>query len=156
MKRNLFGFFGIFLIFTFFAASLLLLNRHTPAEAQEDNSVKREIDTSDISVPEGYAVEAYLANLSLPTSAIFAGDDMIVAESGYNNASSPRVLKISPDGTVEIIAEEGLEPPVTGLLEVDDRIFVSHMGKVSIINENGSLEDIVTDLPSDGDHQTTN
>lgn len=51
-----------------------------------------------------------------------------------------------------MVASEGLRPPVTGLLIVDQSLYVSHRGKVSVV-EDGRLRDIVTDLPSEGDHQ---
>ena len=118
-----------------------------PAMPQAQN---REIDVEDISVPDGYRIEAVATNLTVPTTAIFDGDDLLVAESGFNNAGQPRVVRIRRDGTTEIVASAGLNPPVTGLAVRDGRIYVSHAGKVSIA-QGGALKDIVTELPH-GDH----
>jgi glucose/arabinose dehydrogenase len=109
-------------------------------------------DPKDIKLQDGYKIEAYISGLSVPTTAIFDGQDMLVAESGFVETSVPRVLRITPQGKVTVEAQKGLIGPVTGLLMVDDKLYVSHKGKVSIV-ENGNLKDIVTGLPSDGDHQ---
>lgn len=110
----------------------------------------REIEAEDVNVADGYRLEAVAINLTVPTTAIFDGEDLLVAESGYTNAGQPRVVRIRRDGATEIVASEGLNPPVTGLAVRDGRIYVSHAGKVSIV-QGGALKDIVTDLPH-GDH----
>jgi glucose/arabinose dehydrogenase len=96
-----------------------------------------------------------VTNLSVPTTAIFDGNDLLVAESGWANTAPARVLRIAPNGTVSELAKVGLEGPVTGLLMNEGQLYVSHKGKVSIV-ENGQLRDIVTGLPSKGDHQNNN
>ncbi len=108
-----------------------------------------------ITVPNGYTVEAIASNLSLPTTAIFDGNNLVVAESGFGNAAAARVLQITLDGTVKVLASTGLIGPVNGLLKVGDKLYISHKGKVSVL-ENGTLKDIVTGLPSEGDHQNNN
>jgi glucose/arabinose dehydrogenase len=112
----------------------------------------RKVDATDIKVPDGYNIEPYAVGLSVVISAIFDGDDLIVAESGFAKTAIPRILRIKPDGATSVLAEEGLEAPVTGILKVNDKFYISHKGKISIL-ENGSLKDIVTGLPSNGDHQ---
>ena len=115
----------------------------------------RDIDPGHIDVPDGYRIEAIVANLSVPTTAIFHGDDLLIAESGFKNTAKARVLRVKPDGSVDVVASEGLQGPVTGLAMRGDTLYVSHMTKVSIV-ENGRLRDIVTGLPSLGDHHNNN
>jgi glucose/arabinose dehydrogenase len=112
----------------------------------------RKIDLEDFQLPDHYHIEAVVTNLSVPTTAIFEGEDLLVAESGTKKTGKPRVLRIKKDGTVEVLAEQGLEPPVTGLLTVGGKLYVSHLGRVSVV-EGGALRDVVTGLPSRGDHQ---
>ncbi len=121
------------------------------AFALQDNKV----DPGAINVPEGYSIEAVVTGLSLPTTAIFDGEDLIVAESGFLDTAKPRILRIKTNKEVTTIAEEGLIPPVTGLAIDDGTLYVSHKGKVSKL-ENGKLVDIVINLPSQGDHQNNN
>ncbi len=116
-------------------------------------AINQNIEPDDIKLEEGYNIEPAVTNLSVPTTAIFDGEDLIVAESGYKNTAFPRILRINKLGQIKVLAEQGLESPVTGLLLVGDRLYVSHRGKVSIIQKDGSLKDIVTGLPSKGDHQ---
>jgi glucose/arabinose dehydrogenase len=123
------------------------------AHAQDPGVPGRKIDIDDFDLPAGYRIEAVVANLSIPTTAVFDGADLLIAESGFKNTAAARVLRVRPDGTTEIIAQRGLEPPVTGLLVHDGVVYVSHRGKVSTIQSGGILKDILTGLPSDGDHQ---
>jgi glucose/arabinose dehydrogenase len=115
----------------------------------------REIDPGHVNVPDGYRIEAIVANLSVPTTAIFDGDDLLIAESGFKNTAKARVLRIKPHGSVEVVASEGLQGPVTGLATRGETLYVSHMTKVSTV-EGGRLRDIVTGLPSLGDHHNNN
>jgi glucose/arabinose dehydrogenase len=121
------------------------------AFGQQEN----EVDPTAIRVPGGYAVEAAITGLSVPTTATFREEDIIVAESGFGSVAQPRVLRITPEGRVTVLADEGLQAPVTGLLYVNDILYVSHKGKVSRL-ENGKLTDVVIGLPSEGDHQNNN
>jgi glucose/arabinose dehydrogenase len=121
-------------------------------KALQDNKV----DPGAIKTVDGYKIETIATGLSVPTTAIFDGEDIIVAESGFINTAKPRILRILKDGSVSLIAEEGLEPPVTGLLLNKGTLYVSHKTKISKVNDDGTLTDIVTGLPSLGDHQNNN
>jgi glucose/arabinose dehydrogenase len=110
-------------------------------------------------VPPGYLVEAVLAELTYPTSVEF--DDagaMYVAEAGYSYGDptpKPRILRVSREGKVETLAHgEPLNGPVNDLLWHQGRMFVSHRGKISVLEGNGRVRDVVTGLPSAGDHHT--
>ncbi|MGA7729911.1 MAG: PQQ-dependent sugar dehydrogenase [Chloroflexia bacterium] len=116
----------------------------------------RKFDSTHVKLAEGYLIEPVVINLSVPTTAIFDGDDLLVAESGWAKTAPPRVLRIRPDGTSSVIASIGLVGPVTGLLVIDGELYISHKGKVSVLQADGSLKDIVTGLPSNGDHQNNN
>ena len=127
---------------------LILPNAGTGVFAQEPRQAKPEA----IRVPDGYRIEAIAVNLSVPTTAIFDQGDLLIAESGWAQTARPRVLRMKPDGSVSIMVGDGLDGPITGLLMIDGTLYVSHKGKVSAF-ENGRLRDVLTGLPSDGDHQ---
>jgi glucose/arabinose dehydrogenase len=133
----------LLIVFSIFASVPFTIAQNAPFQ---------ELDREDVKVPSGYRVEPLVGNLSVPTTMIFDGTDMLVAESGFLDTAKPRVLRIKQDGTVMVVASEGLEGPVTGLLVYENKVYVSHKTKVSVV-ENGQLRDIVTDLPSLGDHQ---
>src|SRR5687768_12834738 len=86
------------------------------ADAQNDGSagseVGREIDPEHVRVPDGYRIEAVVANLTVPTTAVFDGDDLLIAESGFNRAGVPRIVRVAKDGTSSVVVDKGLEAPV--------------------------------------------
>ncbi len=105
-------------------------------------------------VPAGYRVDVVLAGLTYPSSVEFdESGNMYVAEAGYvygDEAAPARILRVSSSGTIEPVAQD-LNAPVTDLLWHAGKLFISHRGKVSVL-ENGTVTDIVTGLPSFGDH----
>jgi glucose/arabinose dehydrogenase len=106
-------------------------------------------------VPRGFRAEIAVRDLTYPTSVEFddAGN-LFIAESGYvyGDAAAPaRIFRISPGGNVEIVAEN-LNGPVTDLLWFNDALYISHRGKISLLQSAGEVRDLVTDLPSLGDH----
>lgn len=142
-------------IFALVLAALLGLSfASAPASAQDDHT--RPLNPDAIQPADGYKIEPLIANLSVPTTAIFDGNDLLVAESGWVNTAPARVLRIKPDWTVEVVAQVGLESPVTGLMMRNGELYISHKGRVSIVTANATLRDIVTGLPSSGDHQNNN
>ncbi|HXF81823.1 MAG TPA: PQQ-dependent sugar dehydrogenase [bacterium] len=113
----------------------------------------RRIDVRAIRLPAGYRIEPVVTNLSVPTTIVVDGEDLVIAESGWMDTAEPRVLRVAADGRVQVLAGEGLRGPVTGLLVLDGTLYVSHRGRVSVVEGGRIVRDVVTDLPSDGDHQ---
>jgi glucose/arabinose dehydrogenase len=112
-------------------------------------------DPSAAEVPSGYRVEVVVKDLTYPSCVeMDEAGNLYVAESGYvyGDESAPaRVWKISRSGEMRIIADQ-LNGPVTALLWHQGRLYVAHKTKVSIVGDNGTVRDLVTDLPSLGDH----
>ncbi len=101
----------VLFFFLLLALSLSVVFSSIHAYSQE---AKRAIHTSAISLQDGYKIEPVVANLSVPTTAIFDGNDLLIAESGFEKTAMPRVLRIKPDVRIETVVQEGLEGPVTG------------------------------------------
>jgi glucose/arabinose dehydrogenase len=111
-------------------------------------------DPAAAHVPAGYKVEVVVRDLTYPSSVEFDNEGrMFVAESGYvygDEAAPARVLRIGGANDIEVVADQ-LNGPVTDLLWHNDELFISHKGKISVLR-GGKVVDIVTALPSEGDH----
>jgi glucose/arabinose dehydrogenase/cytochrome c553 len=115
-------------------------------------------DADAAEVPSGYRVEVVLTGLQYPSSVEF--DDrgsMYVAEAGNIDGdwvAPARVIKYTQTGpntrTNEVVADN-LMGPVTDLLWHGGKLYISHRGKISVL-EAGKVRDLVTELPSFGDH----
>ena len=82
--------------------------------------------------------------------------EIYVAESGYAygpKETDARVLRVSPAGTIHEVAG-GFNGPLNGLALRDGKLYLSHRGKITAFDlESEVREDLVTGLPSLGDHQ---
>jgi glucose/arabinose dehydrogenase len=112
-------------------------------------------DASAAWVPQGYKVEVFMKDLIWPSSIEFddAGN-VYVAEAGYvygDPFAPAQVLRITPGGQISRYAT-GLQGPVTDILWHKGRLYVSHRSKISAVEQNGTVTDLVTGLPSHGDH----
>ncbi|MDQ4133016.1 MAG: PQQ-dependent sugar dehydrogenase, partial [Actinomycetota bacterium] len=117
----------------------------------------RPLRPGDISVPDGYKIEAAVEGLDAPTMVAF--DDqgrMLIAESGYLGGGESRVTRVERDGTKTVLAGGdafGKEQPVTAVAFHDGRVYVVHAGTVSTIEAGGRLRSVISGLPGQGDHQ---
>lgn len=114
-------------------------------------------EPADLQLPVGYRAEVVAKGLTYPTSlAIAPTGEIYVAESGYaagGKESEARVLQISPDGSIEEVAA-GFNAPLNGLVLRGEKLYLSHCGKITALDlESGAQEDLLTGLPSLGDHQ---
>lgn len=107
-------------------------------------------------VPAGYTVEVFVSDLEYPTSIEFdSAGNAYISEAGfaYGDPVSPaRVVRVSPSGEMTIVADQ-LDGPINDLLWHDGRLFISHFGKISVLDSPGSVRDLVTDLPVSFGHQ---
>jgi|GEM_PF-265926 len=114
-------------------------------------------DASVAEVPEGFRAEVVMSGLTYPTSVEFdEAGAMYVAEAGYSygdESVKPRILQVSQDGEVKVLAQGAvLAGPITDLFWHGGRMYVAHRGKISILEPDGQVRDLVAGLPSDGDH----
>ena len=114
-------------------------------------------NASAADVPEGFRAEVVLTGLTYPTSVEFDEDGtMYVAEAGYSYGDTvpePRILRVSTEGEIETVAQAtSLDGPVNDLLWHQGRLLISHRGKISALESDGEVRDLVTGLPSNGDH----
>lgn len=116
-------------------------------------------DAAAAQLPAGFKAEVVMSGLTYPTSVEFddAGN-LYIAEAGYSYGDpspTPRILRVSRDGRIQAVAQgEPLKGPVNDLLWHDGRMYVAHRGKISVLENGDRVRDLVTGLPSDGDHHT--
>jgi glucose/arabinose dehydrogenase len=126
----------------------------------------RQPDPRAIQVPPGYRVELLASGLNAPSALEVTQDGSIyIGESGYGGAYAStagfegatrgRILRLNPDGTVTVVAGE-FNPPLAGFFHTaGGDLYISHNGVISVITGTGR-RDIVTGLPSLGDHRNNN
>lgn len=112
--------------------------------------LERFLDPSDIYIVRGYGIEVFLSNLNAPSSMIFDEDgNIFIADSGLATGN-PRILKMV-DGQFETIAEDFVIP-ISGINYFNGVLYVSHRGFVTRIFKDGTRQNIIMGLPSNGDH----
>jgi glucose/arabinose dehydrogenase len=114
-------------------------------------------NASAAQVPPGYKVELVASGLTYPTSIAFDGAGGIyVAEAGYaygDPIAPAQIVRIGRNGAKTVVASQ-LQGPVTDILWHRGRLYISQKGKISRLEHNGRVRDLVTGLPSYGDHHT--
>lgn len=120
------------------------------------------LNPDEIWVPEGYQVEVVAAGLSFPTGMGFDDDGSIYILEGGSTWPTrptlpPRILKMDPDGNIEVFAEETLGGP-RGVTYRDGYIYVSCKGGylariVRYDVKTRKREVLIEDIPSGGWHE---
>lgn len=117
---------------------------------QDDTDTERYLDPSDIYIINGYRIEVFINNLNSPSGMVFNEDgDILLADSGLATGN-PRVLKLS-GGHLEVIAENFVIP-ISGINYLNGVIYVSHRGFITKIYKDGTRQNIIMGLPSNGDN----
>jgi glucose/arabinose dehydrogenase len=114
-------------------------------------------NTSFLNVATGYNIEPILWNLNTPGSIAFDDkDNMYIGEVGYAYVGifpSPRILKVdSQTNNVSIFVDRGLDRPLSDVEFHEGKLYVSNGGRISIIEMNGTITNIIKALPGIGDH----
>ncbi len=140
--------------------------------------VQRNVNASDIVVPEGYKIEAIEKGLTYPVDITFDEDgNYYIAEAGGHTygtkparAPEARILMGGPNKKLQVFfdqvvpmteikeeassedMEEGLIPPVTGVTFYKGNLYISHRSRYSVLKpENREFETIINGLPSWGE-----
>jgi glucose/arabinose dehydrogenase len=121
------------------------------------------IDPSAIDVPAGYHIEAVASGFTFPTGVTFDDKGRIyVTESGYAYGevwTMARLLRLEENGTRTVIATSN-NGPWNGVEWHDGFLYVAEGGQreggriLKIDPAKGSVERLISGLPSFGDHHT--
>jgi len=143
------------LLLLFFSSCILQKQTMPTGVFPKDVPKVPEPDAASAVVPPGYKVEVFLKDLIWPSSIEFDGaGNIYVSEAGfvYGDPFAPaQVLQITPQGGITRYAT-GFNGPITDILWHGGRLYVSHKGKISAVEADGRISDLVTGLPSHGDH----
>lgn len=109
-----------------------------------------------LQLQQGYQAEVVAKGFIFPTSiALDEKDRIYIAEAGYSygpKTTEARVLIIEKGIVKEFV--DGFEGPINGITINNNKLYVSHRGKITEVDLfNKSRNDLITDLPSLGDHQ---
>ncbi|MBW3574293.1 MAG: PQQ-dependent sugar dehydrogenase [Actinobacteria bacterium] len=126
-----------------------------------NRSKRRTHDPSHVLVPEGYTAEVVASGFNAPVHCCFDDDGFAyVTECGHKIDAKPRVMKVdTTTGASETFFELPFERwrktgAVTGACWNDGSLYLMNTDTLSRIGPDGQLEEIVTNLPGRGDHQS--
>jgi len=117
---------------------------------QQVVKTERFLDPNDIIIPPGYKIEAFAHKLDTPIGIAFTEDgDILIADDGILT-DNPKVLLLSK-GNFKLIAD-GFNVPITGINYRNKVVYVSHRGVITTVKMDGTKQDIISGLPSNGDY----
>jgi glucose/arabinose dehydrogenase len=123
----------------------------------------RQLEPADIALPAGYRIEAVASGLTFPTGVAYDEQGRAyVTEAGYSYGevwTTPRLLRIDPDGGVTPVAAGSRNGPWNGVAYHDGVFYVAEGGELEggailRITQDGEISRLLADLPSRGDHHT--
>lgn len=144
---------------------LLLLASRWPGLPIRTNRqiLPRPVNPDAISVPSGWKIEAVLSGLDAPSDLSWGPDGALyVAETGFAGAyaatngllgaTDGRILRLAPGSRRLEVYAAGFGAPLSGLAWHGETLYASHRGTVTALLPGGQRADVVTGLPSYGDH----
>ncbi|HYF31706.1 MAG TPA: PQQ-dependent sugar dehydrogenase [Chitinophagaceae bacterium] len=105
---------------------------------------------------EGYELKKLIGGLTYPSNLEFGPNgEIYIAEAGFTYPFIYTKARISRlEGKKLKLIGSNYNGPLIGLHYHDDGFLVTHRGVLSWVGLNGKKNDLVTDLPSFGDHHT--
>ena len=117
---------------------------------QQIVKTERFLNPDDIFIQQGYKIEPVVHGLNTPIGIAFTEDgDILIADDGILSGN-PKVLLLSK-GNFKLIAD-GFNVPITGINYRNKDIYVSHRGVITIVKMDGTKQNIISGLPSNGDY----
>jgi glucose/arabinose dehydrogenase len=121
---------------------------------------ERAYDPADILLPEGFVAEAVVTGLTAPVHMCFSPDGRcFVFECGHKTTTPPRIYEVDlAIGTKTLLYEEPESRWVqtgalTGGVWYEGALYFCNTDRISRLDADGSVTDVVTGLPGRGDHQ---
>ncbi|NLK00709.1 MAG: glucose dehydrogenase [Clostridia bacterium] len=111
----------------------------------------------DLDLPTGYKAQVIAKDLTYPTGiAMDEKGEIYIAESGFSygpKTTEAKIMRLNDKGKPVKVADK-FEGPIGGITYKEGNLYVSHRGKITELElKTGERRDLVTNLPSLGDHQ---
>lgn len=120
----------------------------------------RRYEPADVLLPEGFVAEAVVTGLTAPVHMSFGPDGRcFVFECGHKTTTPPRIYEVDLEtGAKQLLHEEPedrwfLSGALTGGVWHDGALYFCNTDRLSRLDADGSVTDVVTGLPGRGDHQ---
>jgi glucose/arabinose dehydrogenase len=114
------------------------------------------IEYDGYELEEGYRLEKVTGGLTFPSNIEFdPSGALYIVEAGFTYPflhAPARISRLAGDGREPIA--EGFHGPMIGLRWHDGGFLATHRGTLTRVELNGAKRDLVTDIPSYGDHHT--
>jgi glucose/arabinose dehydrogenase len=115
-----------------------------------DTVTERYLNPEEIYINKGYRIEVFIKDLNSPIGMVFNEEgNILIADSGLATGN-PKVLLLT-NNHFETIAEDFIVP-ISGINYLNGVIYVSHRGFITKIFKDGTRQNIIMGLPSNGDH----
>ncbi|MGF7142300.1 glucose/arabinose dehydrogenase [Anaerotaenia torta] len=113
-----------------------------------DNTV-RYLNPDAILIERGYRIDVFAEGLNIPTSILFTEEGELLV-TALGKGDDPGVYRFI-NSTFELIGDQ-FQGPITGINYRNGDIYVSHKGVITLLKEDGSKQNLLWGLPSQGDH----
>ncbi|NRD76287.1 PQQ-dependent sugar dehydrogenase [Bacillus sp. BRMEA1] len=111
---------------------------------------KRTYRTERIMLPTGYKIEVVEKDLTTPIGlTITDQNELLIADAGITSGKG-KVYRMTATGPT--LLADGFNPPLTGITFYKGNVYVSHRGVITRVSLDGKKQDLITGLPSYGDH----
>jgi glucose/arabinose dehydrogenase len=137
--------------------------RSSSGGGQTHFSPPRNVQASDVAVPDGYRVEVVATGLTFPTGVAFDGEGVPhVVEAGYSYGevwTTPRLLRIESGRSPRVIAQGERNGPWTGVVQAGEHFYIAEGGelqggRILRVDSQGRVDVLIDSLPTMGDHHT--
>jgi len=152
----------VLLLLSIFASGCYFM-RGSSGGGETEWQPPRKINTEDVALLKEYQIEKVAEGFTFPTSITFDDDgNAYVVESGYSYGevfTTPRLIRIGEDGSKKVIAEGSNNGPWTAVFFHENSFIVTEGGqmeggKILRISQSGEKTELLSGLPSKGDHHT--
>ncbi|MCC6312893.1 MAG: hypothetical protein IT337_02680 [Thermomicrobiales bacterium] len=121
------------------------------------HETQKHVTAAEIGLPPGFGLELVASGLDAPIGLAVAPDGALYAALSGQFGGTPQIVRVEPDGTTAVVADEGLLAPITDIeFGPDGRLYVSYPTTIATVDiASGAVAPLIDDLPALGNHPNT-